>query len=222
MDSSRAGDDSAEAARTSMGPKSRWKSLCLCVSVVLLSIPGVGCSYLGNRASDFGDIFRLELSVGVGLQAHVTATEIAHVGLGSSRRYSGGLRYGEFLGERRIEDHFPVSYIMTVADSTRESLHSLKWGPKGEEVQHRCYAVVPGQLHRSTWEKDPIHYWDIEVAVMAGVVGVEAGFSFGQLIDFLVGLFGFDLAGDDGREGRQAKSYWRRVPEEPSPLRPRP
>ena len=42
-----------------------------------------------------------------------------------------------------------------------------------------------------------IHAFDIEASVYAGIVYARAGFSPGELLDFLLGWFGVDIAGDD-------------------------
>jgi hypothetical protein len=42
-----------------------------------------------------------------------------------------------------------------------------------------------------------VNSFDIELAVTAGIIGARAGFSFGQLADFLLGWFGADIAEDD-------------------------
>ncbi len=174
--------------------------------IILLALPSVGCGYARDRVRDFGDIWRIEGSVGVGVQADVTIGELAHVGVGSSRRWSGGLFYGDIQGERRVEDHLPLSLIWTVTAPDTESVHSLRYGD-ATQSQHRCFIAVPGEFARGTHEKPLIHYWDLEVKVFAGVVGIELGFSFGQFVDFLSGWFGADLGNDDG-ELRKGRHYW--------------
>jgi hypothetical protein len=174
--------------------------------VILLALPSVGCGYARDRFRDFGDMWRFEVSAGVGLQADVAVGELAHVGLGSSRRWSAGLQYGEFVAERRVEDHLPLSLVWSITGDDAEGVHWLRTGD-ATQSQHRCFAVVPGEFARGTHEKAPVHYWDLDVRVFAGVVGVEFGFSFGQFVDFVSGWFGADLGNDDG-ERRQGRRYW--------------
>lgn len=45
--------------------------------------------------------------------------------------------------------------------------------------------------------KARIHAFDIEAGVFAGIVGARVGFSPGEFVDFLLGWFGVDIAGDD-------------------------
>jgi hypothetical protein len=179
---------------------------------ILLALPGVGCAYAQDRFRDFADVWRVEVSAGVGLQADVAVGEVAHLGLGSSRRWSAGLRYGEVIGERRVEDHLPLSLLWWAAEPDASGVHQLRLGD-ATHSQHRCDAIVPGELLSGTLEKDPIHYWDIEVRAFVGVAGVEVGFSPGQFVDFLLGWFGIDIGNDDGPD-RETRRYWRPLVED--------
>jgi hypothetical protein len=187
----------------------------------LLALALGGCGYLRDRGRDLLDVFRIEGSVGVGLHVHVNATELAHVGAGSSRRYEGGIVYGEPGADRRVEDDFPLSYVYTLVDPETEALHTLRWGKEDRySPQHRCYWIMPGEIGRSAWQRDLLHYFDIEVGVFVGIVGIQVGFSLGELVDFILGIFTFDIADDDGTEKRMSKKLWSKVPEqETDPLR---
>ena len=50
-----------------------------------------------------------------------------------------------------------------------------------------------------------VHAFDIEASVYAGVVYAKAGFSPGEFVDFLLGWFGVDIAGDDRGMGPEEK-----------------
>ncbi|MCZ6687975.1 MAG: hypothetical protein O7H41_00020 [Planctomycetota bacterium] len=62
---------------------------------------------------------------------------------------------------------------------------------------------VEGYLKDLLMKRRPMHRWarlhvfDVEVGVFIGVVGVRAGFSPGEFLDFILGWFGVDIAGDD-------------------------
>lgn len=172
-----------------------------------------GCSYFGARAHDFGDIVRLEGSIGVGLQANVNAGELLHLGVGSSRRTSAGWAYGLSTSERRVEDHFPLSYIASILNPEVAALHSLKIGEGPELPQHRCPTLAPGAFSSGTVRKPAMQFWNLEAGVMVVAVGVEAGVNPAELVDFLLGLFGLDIAGDDEPEGRARRRLW--IPDGP-------
>ncbi|MBI2931518.1 MAG: hypothetical protein HYY16_07685 [Planctomycetes bacterium] len=179
--------------------------------IAWLAVPSVGCAYAGDRLRDFGDLWRVEFGVGAGIQADVTAGELAHVGVGSSRRWTAGFRYGEAVAEKRVEDHFPLSFVWTIVTPDTESLHSLRWGD-ATRSQHRCFWLLPGELKRGTYEKERIHYYDVEVSAFGVLVGVQLGFSLGQFVDWITGFFGADLGQDDG-ELRERPRYWQPIPQ---------
>lgn len=179
------------------------------LTALALLLSCTGCSYATARFRDFGDMFRLEGSVGLGLQAHATVGELAHIGVGSSWRSSAGLQYGEWVGRSEItEDHFPLSYIYTIVEPDRASFHSLDESTPGVLARHRCYGIVPGEWNDGELYKNPIHYFDLEVAVLAGVVGLEVGFSLGEFVDWLLGWFTIDIADDDSDEARKTRTLW--------------
>jgi len=175
-----------------------------------------GCAYFGARARDLGDIVRLEGSLGVGLQANVNAGELLHLGIGSRRCKSAGWAYGLSTSERRVEDHFPLSYVATILNPDVAALHTLKIGDGPEQPQHRCPMVAPGAFSSGTVHKPAMQFWNIEAGVMLVGVGVEAGVNPAELVDFILGIFGLDIAGDDSREGRARRRLW--VPDEPALL----
>lgn len=186
-----------------------YRLAVLCV--IALSGASVGCTYLRDRGNDLADVFRLEMSVGVGIQASAMVTDAAHVGIGSSDRYTAGLMYGDLTSQHREEHYLPLSYIHTIMEPEYEAVHTLSWSGEGPAPDHRCYMIVPGRspARRHSWT----HWFDIEVSAFAGIVGVEAGFSPGELIDFVAGLFWLDPAQDDGPENRARSRVWQRRPE---------
>lgn len=178
---------------------------CAVIAATLL-LPG--CAYLGERGRDLGDIVRLEGAVGVGIQANVAAGELLHLGVGSSRRWSAGWEYGLPTCEKRIEDHFPLSYAWSVIEPDVAALHTLKWGEGPENPRHRCPVMAPGALSSGTVRKPAMQFWNLEVGVMALAVGVEAGVNPAELLDFVLGFLGIDIARDDDAEGRRARRLW--------------
>ena len=47
------------------------------------------------------------------------------------------------------------------------------------------------------WREARLHAFDVEAHACLGVLGVHVGFSPGEFVDFLLGWFGLDIAGDD-------------------------
>ncbi len=180
-----------------------------------LALSAAGCSYGEARLRDFGDIFRLEGQAGYGLQAHANAGELFHGGAGSSRQWSAGVRYGRAESSSATEHHLPWSLVASIARPAREHAHGMDLALEDGPGSHRCYLIFPGAINPGTVKKDSIHYFDLEAGFLALVVGLEAGFSAGELLDWFLGLFRFseswtflDPADDDDLELRDVKRLW--------------
>lgn len=178
------------------------------LAVVLLASAGSGCTYASARIRDLGDIGRLEVSVGVGLQAHANVGEVLQVGVGSSRRWAAGWQYGQGTAEERIEDHLPLALVRSWTAPETEALHSIEFGPPEDRVRRRDFMIVPGEVYRGDVERPGPLYYNLEVGLMAGVLGIEAGFSLGEFADFVFGFFGADISGDDDEVRRAQRKLW--------------
>ena len=190
----------------------------------LLLALACGCSYAGARVRDLGDILRLEGRVGYGLEAHANAGELAHVGLGSAREWNAGWTYGRAGTSDAVEHQFPVTIVRSFLTPEAEHVHSTDLG---EDIRHECFLAFPGGINAGGWEKVPSHFLDLEVGFLAGVVGMEAGVSLGETLDFVLGVFRFsdswtflDFGDDDDPERRAYKSVWRRVNRHEGPSNP--
>lgn len=179
--------------------------------VLVLLLPG--CTWLGARGRDLGDIVRVEGSVGVGLQANVTVGELLHLGVGSSRRSSGGWAYGIPTSERRVEAHLPLSIIEAW---DHEALHVLKIGDGPDPALHRCPIVAPATFESGRIRKPAMQFWNLEIGVMAIAVGAEVGVNPAELVDFVLGWIGLDIGGDDDVEARALRRLW--IPASPELL----
>ena len=65
---------------------------------------------------------------------------------------------------------------------------------------HSCYCILPCVLSRVSRKARPkagVHAFNVEARVYAGIVYAKAGFSPGEFVDFFLGWFGVDIAGDD-------------------------
>ena len=186
--------------------------------LIAIAVTATGCGYAGDRLRDFGDMFRVEITGGIGAQAGVNLGEMLHFGAGSSRRYAIGWNYGVANTEHRVEDQFPLSYVWTLTSGgEKELLHELEFGDGKTSQFHRCDMIFPGELHPgATVQRPNALYWNIEVSAFAGIVGVDAGFSLGEFVDFIGGLFTLDPAFDDG-DLRASRKLWVPAPANRSP-----
>jgi hypothetical protein len=118
----------------------------------------------------------------------------------------GGWRYGYDHPKQEGHSEFP------------EQAYGLIWhvssmtGMPSDESEHRCLVLLPPLLSLEGIHRYPLHDFDVEIGASA-ILGVSIGFSPGKFLDFLLGWFGADLAGDDPPEGRnardEARSYYR-------------
>lgn len=186
------------------------------LTLALLLSPALpGCSYASARLQDFGDIVRLEGHLGYGLQAHGNVGELFHVGAGSSRQWSAGWIYGRSAHGTSTEEHFPLTIVYTLLNPEQDQVHRIAIGPEGAEGTHRCYFVFPGVLNPGSVEKNDMRYLDLEAGALVGGIGLDAGFSILELLDFLLGLFRFsdawtvlDPADDDPAPLRESRRLW--------------
>ncbi|MCZ6691323.1 MAG: hypothetical protein O7H41_17180 [Planctomycetota bacterium] len=79
------------------------------------------------------------------------------------------------------------------------------WSPDGTDEAPSSIKPLHWREHPIMWSgralrlnrRAHIHAFDIEASVYAGMVYARAGFSPGEFVDFLLGWFGVDIAGDD-------------------------
>jgi len=171
-----------------------------------LALSCTGCVYLRQRGQDLQDSIFLHAGVGLGVEAHVSAaTGLAMLGLGghvSERAGIDGWQKGAWR-ERQVVCGFPL--LLGVFDVQR-----LRHGD-GMLQLPSYYGCVPFAIG-NRFVVGP------EAGCFLGIVGAEAGVDVVQLTDFLAGVFGLDLLGDDrvdaefvhSREWHGIPIYWLR------------
>lgn len=180
-------------------------------ALVACALTQAGCvgTYLENRARDLFDPVSLDLAGGAGLGFHARAS-ILHTGAGYAQMYHVGLLDGPPGRNNRLglSPEFHAAWIIGTHDGTMAGLPNAftdeplyaTWLRKGDHVApHACWIVhAPG---------DPVatprmRWWqlaDVSAGANAVLVGARAGVSPGELLDFVLGWFGIDIAGDDAR-----------------------
>jgi len=181
-------------------------------------------NYFGNRARDLGECVCVDVAAGLGLSVGVKAAGLLHYGLGGgvtpnrlalAWEYGHGCAFGVHtgpaLGADRGEMWLPIP-LPGVAGGGHGPAFSHLETMRGRHVtSHRgpgcgCVAVLPAVVDpwatylpptyaRSRWHW--VHAFDVEGSVFAGVVCARVGFSPGEFVDFVLGWFGVDIAGDD-------------------------
>ena len=179
-----------------------------------------GCTYASARANDFADIWRLNIETGVsGLQADVKIGELAHIGLG----HKGFSRYGTtYQIEQESKDWaeiylpfsliyafdrepFALHYVRALGDT--RSVYVWWWSPY-QSTQDRCFCLAPPLTQKQSSRRTLLHAFDLEVSLFVLIFGIEIGISFGELLDFILGIFTIDIAGDDTPEGRAKRRLY--------------
>ncbi len=170
----------------------------------------VGCGYLTARGEDFAECWKAEAHLTLGI-AWVQAGPIAQNGLGFPEgpyvgMTLGGWRYGYDIPRQEGHSRFATSVYGIIGHA------SSLTGVEDDPTQHRCFVLLPPLLSMEGIHRYPLHSFDVEVGV-GMIFGGTVGFSPGQFLDFLLGWFGIDIAGDDDPQKRrsrnEAKNYYR-------------
>ncbi len=187
------------------------------------------CQYTLDRAIDFTDQYRLAVGVGSVAGARVSTGGVFETGLmvGVKPKAAAlGWRYGAPLyfdekDARMDADQAEIFRTTSLTDldyttgsysSARESLAILPalltWADstprgyawlvpeEGDDFPDRHWIWSGASFEGNRYEQ--IHAFDIEAE--AGLfIYLDSGYSPGELLDFLLGLFTIDIAKDDGR-----------------------
>ncbi len=163
--------------------------------------------YFADRASDLVDIVALDAGNGGWLGARVHAGALAHVGLGYEDADRYGLYFGEWLDGRSERHLYPPASFIDTGDSAAPvpPLHNgaRKVPPSDLHLpppSHACWFLFPflcDQDTRRPASDNLLWGLDVEAAVQLPGIGLRVGVSPGEALDFVSGIFGLDLAGDD-------------------------
>ena len=165
------------------------------LAAVVLALGAAGCAtrsyYFGNRINDLADVVQVELTFGLGVEAHLKLTDLFNLGWGFSKSRGfvmDGRRVG--VGERSTGAiiPFPGTSDVELTDT------SWLWEPP----------VPPGETPPESpgynWAGRPRSSWGSMLDIEAGLTllaGAHLGVSPLEAVDFIFGIFALDLAGDD-------------------------
>lgn len=180
--------------------------------------PPVG-NYFANRARDLGECFCVDVGGAVGVGAGVEAAGVAHVGLGwgcsphfaaigweYGHAFAFGATTGAYTSDGLVETWLPFPWPIAGMGHGPDMMHVEQFRVRhgvGSTIGHWCNAALPGWLHGNGFDHAPpslwsrVHAFDVKVSAFAGLAYVRAGFSLGELADFILGWIGLDIAGDD-------------------------
>jgi hypothetical protein len=196
-----------------------------------LALPG--CRYLGNRTLDFLDQFRGSVGAGSVAGVRVRALGAVDTGImmGMKPRAAAlGWRYGTPLFFHEADGRVDADQAEIIKTT---SIVGLEYATGRYRSARTSAALLPGLFtwtdatpdgyewqvpeegndfrerrwiwNPETWRKNryaQIHAFDIEAEVGLFVY-LDVGFSPGELLDFLLGFVGIDIAKDDHRWRRK-------------------
>ena len=200
------------------------KIAVLCVLLTTLT----GC-YLEDRARDFADCFRANLSGGLGISAHARVMQVgcgvgAYGGLGMGVESKGIFRDGVPHREAGIPFSWFIptlgtkekskghNFLLIVPSYMRSNtFRGLCLGiPKGgRDSRYGLFGFPILEYLSHTGEERLEDYFWIEGGAAAVLLGVRIGFNPAEFADFLLGWTTLDIFGDDGRGKEEPE------PEEP-------
>ncbi len=159
--------------------------------------------YLLNRGGDLVDIVRLHVMFGKGVAVKLDVTRGLQLGIGwESNVWAWGLANREVAGWR--ESIFTWGLLLGYHDEKEivgiDGWYSHSYGWR--------FGAEGGSTFTASEPDNPLDFLTLRGTLML-VVGVDAEIRFGEVIDFLVGIFQFDPAGDD-----RPYSTYKRLPDD--------
>jgi hypothetical protein len=163
-------------------------------ALILLGLPacasGSGGSYLFNRGGDLVDILRLHVMGGKGGAVKLEVTRLLHLGLGWYEAKAWGLHNRELgvWSEKVTDWGLLLGYHneVEVWDIPRYS-GSYGWS----------FADDGGSFFQEADPGNPLDFLTVRGTLML-FIGIDVEVRVGEVIDFVVGIFQFDPADDDG------------------------
>ena len=195
------------------------KRRVVCAIVLLLSVLGAGCSgtYWRNRGGDIAEI--IDLSAGVCLYGEslriphflvsAQVTRGAHLAIGNAVTARGGVMGGELIGWIESGSALPAAPFYYYGEGRGLTVVGEDEFWKYDIFDRWDYFLGLPSYYRDVWSPaledaftaakldSPVHWFDVGIDVAPLVPALRFSLSPGELLDFLVGFGGFDLAGDD-------------------------
>ena len=190
----------------------------LIIGLLLLA----GCAtpfgtYMKDRGNDFADIFKADIGYGLGIDAHVIATDFIATGAGASATSKIGFK-GRYVDDwKDYHIGIPILPFIEWMNTSQCGGAHVDWcitdvaqlgTGKGGTVHEDSSFPSTGSMSilfvntiGFVDDKKPLlDKFDLECSATAGVIGVHIGFSPGQLFDFVFGWTGMDIGKDDTKD----------------------
>jgi hypothetical protein len=140
-----------------------------------------------QRSDDFGDIVRFKLQAGPGIAAMAEVTRGIMIG--------GGIYKADAFG-------FANRKFGIWHETTKEAGLILGWHREDCEKRefyrgNYGFNTADDGSYTLTHENNPVDIWNLRATLHVIIIGADLEIRFGQIVDFITGIFGYDLAGDD-------------------------
>ncbi len=153
--------------------------------------------YLSQRARDAADCLTLTLSAGPELSADFKATEALHLMVGGGFHAEAGVIKGDLGTGTAMSIGLPLSPFLDGGVMYRRlGMFFITDAWTVNHLTDECYGIHALGLPPTSPDRPLIDRFDLEFGAVV-LLGARVGFSPGQFLDFVLGLLGVDLAGDD-------------------------
>lgn len=188
------------------------KNVLMILAVALL---GSGCAT--GRLADLRDCGKLSLGVGLGLEAEAKAGIVIHPSLGiysvthragfDDRYVAGAWSEGQAVWPTMsLIALFASLFSWDGQDSDWDLTSFVRGRERGDRIYPEYYTswlpwLVPSPQDYA--DDDPTLFYeltDVEIGGTLGIVSARVGINPLEILDFLLGLAGMDIAGDDPKE----------------------
>ena len=162
--------------------------------------------YFTQRGRDLRDVPILILGLGMGVEADIGVTSFIHVGLGVSGGPAIGAHHGAMGQMFEKLAGFPFSNFEASGEPGGILAFFYQAHDDNEDSFSYCPRLlwvpldIPDEEESLGWAGNlprPLHWYDLQVGVSCAPVLFRAGISLGELSDFFLGWFNFDIGNDD-------------------------
>ena len=170
------------------------------MALLALLLPAGGCSYMADRGLDLAQTVDLSVGFSEGVDVNARVTKLAQIGFGSYRgSYWLGLKDGllDVWQEERSELGIGPLYVHEVFRSKGSRLLDIRYPLFGDAgFREHCLDLT----HLS--DRGLL---DVGVTLNAVFFGLDAAVKTTEIVDFVCGLFVFDLLQDDAYTPSEAE-----------------
>jgi hypothetical protein len=170
------------------------------IALGVLLAASSACSYCDDRLRDAGDIFTVVGGIGGGAKARVGPINAGLLFAADQIGWKGGHSMSPWEPPARTGD-MDLQLVLFGMDESQRGFHDGRKRPKAHMAPNLIF-TLPTIGHGAEFPEDPSYLTQIEVVLGAGGT-LRLGFNPGELLDFLLGIFGVDLFGDDDRKSEK-------------------